>query len=182
MSELSDKIWFTQKARIQTSERLLMNNQHAQLTLILYSLVNVALSIYMLKEDDPIGENSDITLTIISICILVLSLFISNINFRGRADKLKKNYLELHELHLEAKSTDTGTEPEIYKKYIKLLSDSENHKTIDDKFFRVTNYKGLTSRIPTIKDFIEVIFYVLMRKVLIISIYLAPFGLFWVNK
>ncbi|EGI73625.1 MULTISPECIES: SLATT domain-containing protein [Pseudoalteromonas] len=181
MSKLSDKIWFTRKARIQASERLLMNNQHAQFTLILYSLVNVALSIYMLKESNPVGRNSDITLTIISVCILVLSLFISNIDFKGRAEKLKKNYLNLHELY-EKSELPNADELQINSEYIKLLSDSENHKTIDDKFFRVTNYKSLSSRKPTIPDFIEVIFYTFIRKLLIISIYTAPFALLIFNK
>lgn len=181
MSKLSDRIWFTRKARIQASERLLMNNHHAQFTLILYSLVNVALSIYMLKEANPVGKNSDITLTIISVCILVLSLFISNIDFKGRAEKLKENYLQLHELNNKADST-TADESQINAEYIKLLANSENHNSIDDKFFRVTNYKFLSSRKPTIPEFIEVIFYIFIRKSLLISIYLAPFALFVFNK
>jgi hypothetical protein len=180
MSKLSDKIWFTRKARIQSSERLLMNNLHAQSTLILYSLVNVALSIYMLKETNPVGKNSDITLTIISVCILVLSLFISNIDFKGRAEKLKNNYIELQSLYERADLADAD-ESKINTEYLKLLSDSENHKTIDDKFFRVTNYKTLSSRQPTIPDFIEVIFNVFIRKTIIISIYSAPFVLFLLN-
>jgi hypothetical protein len=181
MSTLSDKIWFTRKARIQASERLLMNNLHAQLTLILYSLVNVALSIYMLKEANPVGENSDITLTIISVCILVLSLFISNVDFKGRAERLKENYLGLHKLYGDCLLSD-AKESQINADYLRLLSNSENHKTIDDKFFRATNYKALSSRKPTFFDFIEVIFYVFIRKLIIISIYLAPFALILFNQ
>lgn len=181
MSKLSDRIWFTRKARIQASERLLMNNHHAQFTLILYSLVNVALSIYMLKEANPVGKNSDITLTIISVCILVLSLFISNIDFKGRAEKLKENYLQLHELNDKA-DLELGDDSEINAEYMKLLATSENHKAIDDKFFRVTNYKSLSTRKPTIPEVIEVIIYTFIRKLLITSIYLAPFALFVFNK
>jgi len=181
MSTLSDKIWFTRKARIQASERLLMNNLHAQFALILYSLINVALSIFMLKIDNPIGQNSDIVLTIISVCILVLSLFISNIDFKGRAEKLKENYLELHKLH--DKSLDGEEDEKILNEaYISLLSSSENHKTIDDKIFRISNSSTLTSRKPNIKEWIEVIAYVFFRKLLLIFIYLAPFLLILGSK
>jgi hypothetical protein len=134
----------------------------------------------MLKETNPVGKNSDITLTIISVCILVLSLFISNIDFKGRAEKLKNNYIELQSLYERADLADAD-ESKINTEYLKLLSDSENHKTIDDKFFRVTNYKTLSSRQPTIPDFIEVIFNVFIRKTIIISIYSAPFVLFLLN-
>lgn len=181
MSNLSDKIWFTRKARIQASERLLMNNLHAQFALILYSLVNVALSIFMLKVDNPVGQNSDIALTVISVCILVLSLFISNIDFKGRAEKLKENYLELHKLY-EKSLDNKEDEKKLNEDYISLLSSSENHKTIDDKFFRISNSNSLTSRKPNLMEWIEVICYVFFRKLLLILIYSAPFFLIMVSK
>ena len=170
MSDLINNIWFTRKARIQASERLSMNGLHAQLILIIYSLVNVGFSVAALKYNNFLNGESDIALIIMSVSILVLSMYITNIDFKGKSSQFKDNYLKLQSLYEKAKSTEV----EPTEEYIQLLSECDNHKSIDDKFFRVTNRSSLSSRKPTPYEYIEVILYITVRKTILIFLYLAP--------
>jgi hypothetical protein len=170
MSDLIENIWFTRKARIQASERLSMNGLHAQLILIIYSLANVTFSIAALKYDNFLNGESDIALIIMSVSILVISMYITNIDFKGKSSKFKENYLKLQSLYEVTKTNKTDPAED----YIQLLAECDNHKPIDDKYFRVNNNKSLTSRKPTFFEYIEVILYIIIRKTILILLYLAP--------
>jgi hypothetical protein len=170
VSKFSDNIWFTRKARIQASERLRWNGLHAQLILIVYSLANVGFSIAALKYPDFLSGDSDIALITMSICILVISMFITNIDFKGRSQSFKDNYIKLQLLY----ENSTGDESGCVIAYTELLHECENHQPIDDKFFRVSNSSTLDSRKPTFIEYASVGFYVVTRFTIITFLYLAP--------
>lgn len=169
MSNLLDNIWFTRKARIQASERLRWNSLHSQLVLIVYSLANVTFSIAALKYPDFLDGDSDIVLITMSICILVISMFITNIDFKGRSQSFKENYIKLQ--LLEASTTDNES---CSIKYAELLHECENHQPIDDAYFRVINSSSLKTRKPTATEYVKVYFYRFIRFSVLLFLYLAP--------
>jgi len=169
MENLNNNIWFTRKARIVASERLLNHHFHSQLLLIYYSLLNVSLSVYAIKNESFLGENTSIALTVMAICVLVVSLIVTNIDFKTRANKLKENYIDLQELYSSNLSKD-----EKWKSYTALLKRCENHKDIDDKIFRVKNAAFLQSRKPTKRVYFSVFFFVIVKFLLLTTLYLAP--------
>jgi len=178
MSKLSDNIWFTRKARIQASERLLSNDNHSQILLVIYSIINTCLAVIMIKDSNMLGCNTDLALVIMSIVILVTSLFVTNKNFKSRSELLKNNYIELQSLYFEVldaeKSGNDETFTKVRKKYTLLLELSENHNRFDDLLFRVINRDNLTSRKPTIAEIISAYTYKTLRSFMLIVLYISP--------
>jgi len=178
MSKLSDNIWFTRKARIQASERLLSNDNHSQILLVIYSIINTCLAVILLKNSSMLGGNTDLALVIMSIVILVTSLFVTTKNFKSRAESFKNHYIELQKLYFEALDAEENNSKEdmvkIRKRYTDLLELSENHNTIDDFVFRVLNKNNLTSRKPTVYEILTAYGYMILRLVTIILLYLSP--------
>ena len=178
MSKLSDNIWFTRKARIKTSERLFSNDNHSQLLLVVYSITNMCLSVALLKNLKLFGDNTDLSLVIMSMVILVTSLLVANKNFKGRALSLKNHYIELQKLYFNAldaeKSDDNEKINSIREEYFKLLELEENHSSIDDCSFRVSQKKSLTSRQPSTKEIATVYSYKTIRTISLIILYTFP--------
>jgi hypothetical protein len=178
VSKLSDNIWFTRKARIQASERLLSNDNHSQVLLVIYSIINTCLAVILIKDSNMLGGNTDLALVIMSIVILVTSLFVTNKNFKSRAELLKNHYIELQKLYFEALDAESsGSEEsirEIRKKYTDLLELSENHNTIDDLVFRVMNKSNLISRKPTLYEIALTFSYKVLRLAILIFLYISP--------
>ncbi|HMT94197.1 SLATT domain-containing protein [uncultured Thiothrix sp.] len=178
MSKLSDNIWFTRKARIQASERLLSNDNHSQILLIIYSIINTCLAVILLKDSSMLGGKTDLALVIMSIVILVTSLFVTNKNFKSRAEALKNHYIELQNLYFLAldaeKNEDQEKINELRAKYTDLLELSENHNTIDDYVFRVFNKSSLTSRKPSKYEIVITLGYKIARLLILIFLYTSP--------
>lgn len=63
--------------------------------------------------------------------------------------------------------------------YHALLAESENHKEIDDRFFRVSACSSLSSRQPTFSEFIHVYCWLAIRAFVISVLYLAPLIVAW---
>lgn len=178
MSKLSENIWFTRKARIQTSERLLSNDNHSQILLVVYSIVNTCLAVVLMKNIPGTGDNADLSLVIMSVIILVTSLFVANKNFKGRGLSLKNHYIELHRLYFDTldaeDNNDTNKIITLRDKYTELLVQEENHATIDDYVFRVFNEKNLTSRKPTKFEKAIVYSYKSLRFLSLTVLYMSP--------
>ena len=176
MANISDNIWFTRKARIQASERLSSNDNHSQILLVTYSIINTCLSVMLIKKITLLGDNTDLMLVIMSLIILVTSLVVANKNFKGRALSLKAHYIELQRLYFKATDAEDKKEDlkQIREEYTKLLDIVENHAPIDDIIFRVSNESRLNTRKPTTTEKFKAYSYRLIRFILFATLYLLP--------
>ncbi|MDE9544242.1 SLATT domain-containing protein [Xenorhabdus bovienii] len=173
---MRDNIWFTYKARINAHHRLEWLEKHSQFILVWYAILSAVLSIVTLRFPKVLGNNTDILATILSVALLGISLVVSNLDFRGRAISMRRNYLVLQRLY----SDTTIGQPltlEQRKKYHELLDEVENHLDIDDKIARVAQV-GLTTRIPTKKEKRTVLGWKIKRFIFTYSFYLLP--LVWI--
>lgn len=166
-----DKIWFTYKARIKAHERLERMDFHSQLLLVWYAILSSILAILSIRYPTLLGDNTDILGAILSIGLLAISLSVTNRDFRGRAMLMRGNYLHLQKLYNDIQPTGpTLAEQDLYAG---LLRDSENHTSMDDILARVSS-TGLTSRIPTKIEYARGIASIILRYILIITLYATP--------
>lgn len=172
-----DKVWFTYKARIQAQERLSWFDKHSQLLLVWYALLGAVLSVITIRYPEVIGRNTDIFSSVISIFLLVVSLAVTNFDFRGRSISMRENYLALQHLYDSNRINRPACKADI-DKYHALLSQVENHKNIDDKVFRVSSSKCLTTRKPSAMEYIEVFTWRAIRVLVVACLYIAPIFMF----
>lgn len=132
----------------------------------------------LLKDSNILGGNTDLSLVIMSIVILVTSLYVTNKNFKSRAVSLKSHYIELQKIYFESldaeKESDQMSLNYIHSKYTNLLDLSENHSVIDDLVFRVDNNDGLSSRKPTPREKRAVVIYKAARCAILVFLYVSP--------
>ncbi len=84
---------------------------------------------------------------------------------------MRGNYLHLQKLYNDIQPTGpTLAEQDLYAG---LLRDSENHTSMDDILARVLS-TGLTSRIPTKIEYARGIASIILRYILIITLYATP--------
>jgi len=130
------KIWLTRKSRIKTSERLNLLDFISQFLTCYYSLIIVCLSILNFYPKFS-SEKISLTLTIASICLTVITIFVISRNFKERSINLKYNYIKLDEIIYEIKKFKTNFDnnqndiDNSINKYFKLLETSENHDQWD---------------------------------------------------
>lgn len=133
---LSDKIWLTYKARIAAENRLKSNDFHSQSLLVWYALISAIGSIASIKTPNYLGQSTSFLSSIMSVALLVLSLWVTNQDWRGRSIKMRENHLDLMRLYnllLENKIEYA----QAAERYHELLCKCENHKTYDLNFFKV---------------------------------------------
>lgn len=129
---LSNSIWWTRKARIQTEKRLLSNNFHAQFLLFWYSLSSTIAAIYYFQFD-PNSDLSGVAWVSMSVLILSASGFINALSFKERASLIKECYITLKTLYEKARAAEINKESygSIPSDYEKTLEICENHLDID---------------------------------------------------
>jgi SMODS and SLOG-associating 2TM effector domain family 5 len=173
-----DDIWFTYKARIAAEVRLKNNDLHSQILLVWYAIVSATAAIVAIRFEKFAGPNTDIYLAGLSIALLAVSMLVTNRDYRGRVLMMRSNHISLKRLYdeLRAGTVSSTAKPELYAK---LLLECENHSSYDDRFFRVFNQNGLTSRKPTKIEVFLVLVMSGARALAIGSLYLAPFLLIW---
>lgn len=183
-----ENIWFTRKARICASERLLSNDSHSQALIVLYSAALCFVSIVSLEYKDIWDGHSGVILCALSVVITFLSLFLANMNFKSRGLELKNNYIELQHLYESIKISvpqrNTLNQTEL-DRYTKLLHCCENQRNIDDLCHRVNSRKNLTSRRPTHFECIQFYIYIYFRYAFLIFLYVFPFTMIlsvWLKK
>ena len=125
---LSDSIWWTRKARIQTEKRLLFNAFQSQIILLWYSLFAVFVSVYYLKFNTT-SEYSGVAWVVFSVMVLIISSFTSGLSFKERAALIKECYETLSGIYQKASNTSTDTT--IENEYEQVLSVCENHTDKD---------------------------------------------------
>jgi len=176
---MRDNIWFTYKARINAHHRLEWLEKHSQFILVWYAILSAVLSIVTIRFPKILGDNTDIIATILSVALLGISLVVSNLDFRGRAISMRRNYLALQRLYADTSTGQSLTLDQI-EKYHELLEDVENHLNIDDKAARVAQ-AGLTTRIPTNEEKRKVQLWKAKRIIVTYSFYLLPLMLVWID-
>lgn len=183
-SVLSERIWFTRKAWINAEERLLRNEFHTQLLLVVYSAYTTSLAVVLLAyEPTPINKKLvDTALAVLSVIILALSLYLNSKSFKDRAARFKNGYHDLQEIENELLTVallDSASEKKIAcdncsKRYSKALRDVENHNELDDIRARVIAGAGLTSRTPNRTEKINYWYWRIWRLCGLIIMYCAP--------
>ena len=174
---MRDNVWFTYKARINAHHRLEWLEKHSQFILVWYAIFSAVLSVISIRFPKVLGDNTDIIASILSIALLGISLVVSNLDFRGRAISMRRNYLALQRLYANT-SDEVPLTSEQLDKYHELLDEVENHLDIDDKAARVAQ-TGLRSRIPTDDEKQSVKCWKVKRFIFTYSFYLLPFLIFW---
>lgn len=175
-----DDIWFTYKARTEAEQRLKNHDLHTQLLLVWYAIVSSGAGLYALRHEKFAGPDTDIYMAVLSIALLVISMFVANRDFRGRAMQVRANHIALKRLHDELKEGIVKPE-EKPERYSQLLSDCENHASYDDRFFRIFNKSGLTTRFPTRFDYFSVLGICAIKTVCYVALYLLPVSVFWIR-
>ncbi|WP_081474586.1 SLATT domain-containing protein [Acidovorax radicis] len=176
-----DDVWFTFKARVAAELRLKNNDVHSQILLVWYALVSSAASIVAVRYEKFAGPDTDIYTAILSVALLVISMLVANRDYRGRALQLRANHIALKKLHDDLKSglVSVADKPAMYSK---LLAECENHSSYDDRYFRVLNRAGLTTRIPTRSDYFFMLSVCSFRVVFLLVLYILPFTAFYIQS
>ncbi|WP_158151325.1 SLATT domain-containing protein [Pantoea ananatis] len=176
---MRDNIWFTYKARINAHHRLEWLEKHSQFILVWYAILSAILSIVAIRFPTVLGNNTDILAAILSVALLGISLVVSNLDFRGRAIVMRRNYLAMQRIYF-ASADDKNLTSEQRNQYHELLDEVENHLDIDDKAARVSQ-ADLETRIPTAKEIREVKNWKIKRFIFTYAFYLLPILLVWID-
>lgn len=176
LEKLGDNIWFTYKARMIAYERLKQNDFHSQLILVWYTLFLALVSISLLKKPLVFGKDIDLITALFSVVILVVSLIISNQDWRGRSISMRSNYLRLQELYREISIMDMSrtTIDDLERRYTTELDLSENHSRIDDIISRMRSGDGLNNRIVLSVERRVANLYKWVKKIYLILLYILP--------
>lgn len=174
---ISDKIWWTRKSKIEQETRLLRFEFHSQLLLIWYSFFAVAISILQLNQNNHVPFHPS-SLLIFSVLTLVMSCIVSAQKFASRAEKVKLCYEKLNTLYTRSKNGE-----DIKDEYELVLNDCENHSQKDhfisrvNIYFSTPKFKRKTEITPplVLKDFYECFIYKCKYYFFILVLYTLPF-------
>lgn len=172
-------IWWTKKAKIHHESRLLKLEHHSQLLLIWYSFFTLCASILSSSESTRtiVGMNTSFDpnlLTAFSILTLVMSCFVSSLNFKERVIKIKSCYEELACL--------STSEDDCKKRYLKILGQCENHTEMDFLYAKFNEYysidpdkrKELLDKTITRYEYIKITINFISYYLTILFLYFLP--------
>lgn len=141
---INDRIWVTKKSRMEAESRFKLNNILADILIIYYTFSLIALSIWalVLGSKSEIAEDITVVTLILSVGLFGITLFLSSVGFKQKANKFKESYHRLDSLETDVKKlirlAKFKTEQEIIEEfhalegqYIDILRDSDNHAGID---------------------------------------------------
>lgn len=131
IEQLSNKLWITRKCRINAEKRLLSNAQFLNFSNIYYSIIITIVSILSLI----IKSNAYAVISVtMSVALTISVTFASSLNYKERAEIMKRNYLDINELETKLKYIDQNNTSDIEKieqEYNRLLDNVENHLEYD---------------------------------------------------
>ncbi len=136
ISDFSRRVYFTRKARINTSIRLRNYDTLCQILNVYYSVVLVALSIWSLVFVNDQRLVSFLIL-VFSLALTMFSIFYSSRNFQERYTNIKSHYINLDKFYNKVKLTtneefeDKNIRIKIFEEYSNLLEMVENHSAYD---------------------------------------------------
>lgn len=130
--KFSDKVWFTYHARIEAEKRLRRNDFLSQICLIWISFVLVMASYFSISESSSFKVG---VVHLLSIAVLVISVFVSGRGFASRAIYMRQCYENLGRMFAEVKMMEYDAESSALDsfaaRYGEILGISENHSTCD---------------------------------------------------
>lgn len=184
----AERVWFTRKAWIEAEKRLLSNEYHTQLLLVVYSAYTTCISVILLAYEPPASDKKllDTSMVVLAVALLALSLYLNSKSFKDRASRFKVGYLELHDIEGEARflAPQMGVTPPapavsdglkaLSDRYTKTLREVENHSELDDIRARIGAGKGLLSRHLTLSDYGHFYCWRFERILLLATMYIAP--------
>lgn len=112
-----------------------------------------------------------------SVALLVISLLITNTDYRGRALQMRKNYLDLQHFYNSLLLQNTLSDPtkEMIDQYAEFLYDIENHLSVDDKYWRaMAPQTAKLSRPASEKEICDVKSYIFIRNFYFFTLYTLP--------
>lgn len=179
-----EKVWFTRKAWINAEERLLRNDHHTQLLMVVYAAYTTCASVVLLKYQPAEADKDliDTGLAVLSIILLALSLYLNSKSFKDRAVRFKQGYHELqnieNELHalanVPATSGPSSQCTALADRYAKALRDVENHNTLDDIRARILAGGTLRSRHVGRMEKVQYYWWRIWRYWTLVILYAAP--------
>lgn len=184
--DLRDRIWFTRIARIHSEKRLLRNEFHSQLLLMVYSVYSIVLSVTLLKYE-PISQDAGAVFgAVLSVTLFGLSFYQNARGFPARAQRFKENYTHLQELTGRLDLALCQPTPavlqtaieEVQAEYKTATANSENHTTTDDRCARFAYGQQRISRKLTEWDLFCVFAYSTGRYLSLGLLYLSPLAIF----
>lgn len=152
LEELKHKMWSTKGSRFNASQRIKSKERYSLLSisfLSAYLIIFGLLSVYDLYSLENLPQNLlPFSITILSILLLVFSLFENSKNYSIRALQFHNCSLEIAQLYNELqifksyRKENSDTEKEEFSKstqskYQKILKNYENHLRIDNNKFKM---------------------------------------------
>lgn len=127
--KFEDRIWITYKSRINAYDRIKRDDRDYNFILTLYSISLLVGSVLNLKTCD---DGMNIMLTLLSIVVTCLVLYVNSQKFKERCFALKQNYIDLGTLKDQMKTCNSDEEyQKINYEYNKVMSNVENHEECD---------------------------------------------------
>ncbi len=186
MNKLSDRMWITRKVRINMEKRLNFNYKICTYLIPWYSILLIAVSIIPSNVDSSIRNTFSV---LGSIIVLVVSLLLSQKDFKQECRQVKEQYISIGKLISDAYSAENRNDStaNIEDQYDQLLRETENHSEYDYKkviiqcFLRKTTNPSENNTVPN-PSFFEWSYFIIRNIVvwlIIILIYLViPIGIF----
>lgn len=131
-SGLVDRIWITERCHMKAEKRKRFLEYYFHVTLALYSLATIAISLFQVG---PEGESIEKALIFTSVCTLSISLLIFGFKFGESAAQHRSCYLDLQRLRLKRFKDET----DLNESYITTLSYYPNHSATDYMSVIVSN-------------------------------------------
>lgn len=128
---LRDQIWATRISRINAEKRLIKKETFFQGINIYYSCITIIFSILTLIYTD---EELNLMTVFMTICLLIVILYLNSQKYLEHAREYRKNYTQLHLLELDLnymREDDEEKIKQIEKDYCNLLDSSSNHISFD---------------------------------------------------
>lgn len=177
--EIKNRIWWTIKSRIMAEKRFINYDWHGQFVLLYYSFIGILASAVTMVLGDH-NKYSGILWLMFSVFMLCIVTFLNAMNFKQKADIMRKSYIELKKVH-----ESTAEENILSSEYTKVLElYSDNHETIDyrmaisESFYHKDDItKELT---PEIKCAIKR--YKIWKFLILSLIYILPIAIFILSR
>lgn len=141
---LDDKLWMTKKSRMNAEKRLISNANFLNIANIYYSVFIAIISIISIVTDNTVYS---LVSVILSVTLTITISFASSLSYKERAEKMKKNYIDINKLEIQLKYTNENDElKKIELEYNNLLNNVENHIEFDYFKAKINNNEKLNKK------------------------------------
>lgn len=171
---LKNRIWITYKSRIAAENRLKNNDLQTQSLLVWYAFSAAVISVLSIRYPKFLGDDTDIFSAIFSIALLVISLWVTNRDYRGRSLMMRSNHLQMKRLIDQVNWDGDFDLVRVSNDYSNLLNECENHTSYDYNYFRIIDATNLETNIPSWSDRASLFFFFVIRWGIYSFLYSIP--------